>query len=127
MWIDTHKTAGALLLRTILELSVVRVFEVNNNKNQCINPNGRVKNLSDNLAALCKRENWFDDKVYRSDLQRFIDANSQSWVSLESLNRYAHGEFILPDREMLRSVWIITKPLVDMIEKSTLKQVSAVV
>lgn len=125
MWIDTHKTAGALLLRTILELSVVRVFEVNNSKNQCINPNGRVKNLSDNLAALCKRENWFDDKVYRSDLQRFIDASSQSWVSLESLNRYAHGEFILPDREMLRSVWMITKPLVDMIEKSTLKPESA--
>ncbi len=121
MLIDTHKTANALLLRTIIELSVVRLFEVNNKREQCLNDKGRIKNLSDNLAVLCNRENWFQDKGYYIDLKRFTDKGSTSWGSIESLNRYAHGEFLLPDRELLRQVWMIIKPLLDMIKETTLK------
>lgn len=114
--IDMHKNASALLLRTILELAVVRTFEINNSKQQCINQNGRTKNLSDNLNTLTKKDNWFNNKAYLSDLKKFIDSQSTNWISLESLNRYAHGEFIIPDKEMLRAVWLITEPLILMCE-----------
>ena len=85
--IDMHKNASALLLRTILELAVVRTFEINNSKQQCINQNGRTKNLSDNLNTLTKKDNWFNNKAYLSDLKKFIDSQSTNWISLESLNR----------------------------------------
>lgn len=114
--IDMHKNASTLLLRTILELAVVRTFEINNSKQQCINQNGRTKNLSDNLNTLTKKDNWFNNKAYLSDLKKFIDSQSTNWISLESLNRYAHGEFIIPDKEMLRAVWLITEPLILMCE-----------
>lgn len=115
MMLDMHKTASALLLRTILELTTVRVFEINNNKKRCINEkNGRVKNLSDNLSALIKQNTWFQDQAYRSDLTRFISKNNSDWNSLDSLNRYAHGEYTLPDKNILQAVWLITEPLVEM-------------
>lgn len=118
LWIDTHKIAGALLLRTILELAVVRVFEIHKCKNQCMNPNGRVNAISENMKALVRREEWFNDKVYLVDLKRFIAKDSFFWRSLESLNRYAHGEFTLPDRDLLRQTWMITKPLIEMKKES---------
>ena len=114
--IDMHKNASALLLRTILELAVVRTFEINNSKQQCINQNGRTKNLSDNLNTLIRKDSWFNNRAYLTDLKKFIDSQSTNWNSLESLNRYAHGEFIIPDKEMLRAVWLITEPLILMCE-----------
>ena len=114
--IDMHKNASALLLRTILELAVVRTFEINNSKQQCINQNGRTKNLSDNLNTLIRKDSWFNNRAYLTDLKKFIDSQSTNWISLESLNRYAHGEFIIPDKEMLRAVWLITEPLILMCE-----------
>ncbi|CAI2448499.1 Uncharacterised protein [Serratia liquefaciens] len=114
LWIDTHKTAGALLLRTILELSVVRVFEIHKCKEQCLNPNGRVKQISENMKALVRRDDWFTNKAYLDELKRFITKDNTYWNSLESLNRYVHGEFLLPDRDMLRQVWMIIEPLVEM-------------
>ncbi|AWQ20155.1 hypothetical protein C1N63_15705 [Pantoea ananatis] len=111
MLIDTYKNAAALLLRSILEMAVIRIFEIHGKKEQCLNLNGRVKNLSDNINALVKRDIWFTDKAYLADLTRFISKNSTNWNSLDSLNRYAHGEYTLPDRDMLKSVWMIAKPL----------------
>lgn len=115
MWIDTHKTAGALLLRTILELSVVRVFELNGSKSQCLYDDHRVRNISDNIKALTNRAHWFENKAYLEDLKAFISKDSPRWNSLQSLNRYAHGEYTLPDRELLKSIWLITEPLIEMV------------
>ena len=112
--IDTHKIAGALLLRTILELSVIRVFDINKCKPQCYNNKGRVNGLTENMKALVRREEWFIDKAYLNDLKRFIANDSSSWNSLESFNRYVHGEFTLPDRDLLQQAWLIIKPLIDM-------------
>lgn len=115
MMLDMHKTASALLLRTILELTTVRVFDINNKKDRCINENnGRVKNLSDNLSALTKQSSWFQNPAYLADLTRFISKNNSDWNSLDSLNRYAHGEYTLPDKNILQAVWLITEPLVEM-------------
>lgn len=112
LFIDTHKTAGALLLRTILELAVIRVFDMNKNKDLCLNSKGRTNQLSANLKSLVKKEEWFKNKTYLNDLRSFIDPSCSYWQSLESLNRYAHGEFTIPDKDMLVQVWMITKPLV---------------
>lgn len=117
LWIDTHKTAGALLLRTILELSVVRVFDIHGFKDQCLGPNGKIKQLSENMRALVRRDDWFSNKAYLDELKRFISKDGYYWNSLESLNRYVHGEFLLPDKSMLRQVWMITEPLVEMRKK----------
>lgn len=114
MLLDVHKTASALLLRTILELTTVRVFDINNSKKLCINDNGRIKNLSKNLLTLTKKSEWFQDKAYLSDLVRFISPNNSDWNSLDSLNRYAHGEYTLPDKNVLQAVWLITEPLIEM-------------
>lgn len=112
--IDTHKIAGALLLRTILELAVVRMFDINKCKDQCYNNKGRVNGLTENMKALVRRDDWFVDKAYLNDLRRFIANDSSSWNSLESFNRYAHGEFTLPDRDLLQQAWMMTKPLIEM-------------
>lgn len=112
--LDTHKLAGSLLLRTIIELSVIRVFDINKCKQQCYNKNGRTNNLSENMKALVRRDEWFIDKAYLNDLRRFIANDSSSWNSLESFNRYAHGEFTFPDRDLLRQAWMIAKPLIEM-------------
>ncbi|REF27968.1 ParB-like nuclease family protein [Xenorhabdus cabanillasii] len=112
LWVNTHKTAGALLLRTILELAVIRVFDINKSKQLCFNPKGRTNQLSVNLKSLVKKEDWFQNKTYLNDLRTFIDPSCSSWKSLESLNRYAHGEFTIPDKDMLVQVWMITKPLI---------------
>ncbi|CNB98928.1 ParB N-terminal domain-containing protein [Yersinia intermedia] len=114
LWIDTHKTAGALLLRTILELSVVRIFEIHGCKDQCLGSNGKVKQLSENMKALVRRDEWFEDKAHLDELKRFISKDGYYWNSLESLNKYVHGKFLLPDRDMLRQVWLITEPLVEV-------------
>lgn len=109
-----HKCAAALMLRTIIELSIIRIFEKNDQKKFCINENGRPKQLSQNIKELLKRENWFSNQAYLSDLRRFTDNDGTHWNSLETLNRYAHGEFIIPDKDMLHSVWLITEPLIEM-------------
>lgn len=114
MLLDVHKTASALLLRTILELTTVRVFDINNSKKLCLNDNGRIKNLSNNLSTLTKKREWFQNQAYLSDLVRFISSNNSDWNSLDSLNRYAHGEYTLPDKNVLQAVWLITEPLIEM-------------
>lgn len=114
MFIDTYKNAAALLLRSIIEIAVIRIFEIHGKKEQCMNGKGRVKNLSENINALVKREHWFSDKPYLSDLTRFISKDSANWNSLDSLNRYAHGEYTLPDREMLKQLRVIFTPLISM-------------
>ena len=117
MLLSTYKNSGALLLRSIVEMAVIRIFEKHGKKDQCMNGNGRVKNLSDNMNALIKRDVWFQDKSYLADLTRFISRDSTNWNSLDSLNRYAHGEYTLPDREMLIQVRTILRPLLDMCSK----------
>jgi len=113
--IDTHKNSSALMLRSILEIAIVRVFEIYGKKEECLNNNGRIKNLSENVRTLVRKDSWFEDKAYLTDFKRFISKDNISWISLESLNRYAHGEYTIPDKEMLKSVWLtLVKPLVKM-------------
>lgn len=88
------------------------MFDINGNKDLCLNNKGRTNQLSANLKSLVKKEEWFKNKTYLNDLRTFIDPSCSSWQSLESLNRYAHGEFTIPDKDMLVQVWMITKPLV---------------
>lgn len=109
-----HKCAAALMLRTIIELSIIRIFEKNNQKKFCINDNGRPKQLSQNIKELLKRDNWFNDPGHLKDLKRFTADDGTHWNSLETLNRYAHGEFTIPDKDMLHAVWLITRPLIEM-------------
>lgn len=109
-----HKCAAALMLRTIIELSIIRIFEKHNQKNFCINDNGRYKQLSQNIKELVKRDSWFKDPAHLKDLKRFTAEDGNHWNSLETLNRYAHGEFTIPDKDMLYAVWLITRPLIEM-------------
>ena len=122
MLLDTYKNAAALLLRSIIEIAVIRIFDIHGKKEQCMNGNGRIKNLSENINALVKREVWFSDKAYLSDLTRFISKDSASWNSLDSFNRYAHGEYTLPDREMLKQLRLIITPLISMCCESNLNK-----
>lgn len=104
--------ASALLLRTILELSVVRIFELNEEQNKVLNDNGRTKNLSAIMKELLKHDSWFDDKSYLDDLRRFCDASSSQYEHIETLNRYIHGKYSMPDKETLNSIWLILEPLI---------------
>jgi len=123
MLLDTYKNAAALLLRSIIEIAVIRIFEIHGKKEQCMNGNGRIRNLSENINALVKRDIWFSDKSYLSDLTRFISKDSANWNSLDSLNRYAHGEYTLPDREMLKQLRLIITPLISMCCESNINKV----
>lgn len=109
-----HNFAASLLLRTILELAVVRVFEINNKKQLAVNGKGRTNQLSTVLDELVKHEAWFTEKSYVDDLKKFCDKGNTQYISLETLNRYAHGPYTMPDREAVRNFWLIIEPLVAM-------------
>lgn len=111
--------ASALLLRTILELGVVRIFELNDEQNRVLNDNGRTKGLSTIMKELLKHDSWFDDQSYLEDLKRFCDPNSSQYKHIETLNRYIHGKYSMPDKETLNSIWLIVEPLIMKCCKNT--------
>jgi hypothetical protein len=110
----SYMLASALLLRTILELTVVRIFDTNNERNIVINDKGRTYRLSAIMKELLKRKSWFTDEAYRADLERFCDENSFQYKHIETLNRYTHGQYSMPDKETLNAIWLMIEPLVVM-------------
>lgn len=109
-----HTVAGSMLLRTILELAVVRMFELHGQLDRAINQRGRTNELSSNLKALVTRNQWFSSEQYRQDLERFSDTKNTQWVCLETLNRYVHGTYNVPDKDTLMIMWGIIEPLIEM-------------
>lgn len=113
--LGTHVNMSAFLLRTIFELTIIRVFDINHKKEYCLNSNGRTKNLSINANALTRHENWFDSKPgYLDELKRFLSDDNDRWNSLETLNAYVHGEYTVPTKEMLQNTWLIIHPLIEI-------------
>lgn len=110
----SYMLASALLLRTILELTVVRIFEAKNERHIAINDKGRTNRLSAIMKELVKRKSWFADEAYRADLERFCDENSSQYKHIETLNRYTHGQYSMPDKETLNAIWLMIEPLVMM-------------
>ncbi|SFC07508.1 LysM peptidoglycan-binding domain-containing protein [Pragia fontium] len=109
--------SSAFLLRTILEMTILRIFESQGKLEICLNDRQRTHNLSQNIKSLTNRPQWFQNQAHLNDLLSFIAKDSPRWVSLETLNRYVHGEFTIPDKEMLTAIWLIIEPLVLMCNK----------
>lgn len=115
-----HPVASALLLRTILELSAVRLFDKHGEINEVVNSNGRSKNLSVILDLLVKnKKSWFSEPQYLMELERFCLGGSNQYIHMDILNRYAHGPYNLPDKDTLQSIWAIIEPLVLMCHDET--------
>jgi len=114
---SSYTVAGAMLLRVILELGTLRIFDMHGELDRAQKENGRPHELSKNLEALTKRQRWFANETTRTDIEAFIAKDNKTFLHLDRLNRYAHGKYTIPDKETLQSLWLIIEPIIDMCEE----------
>ena len=108
-----YPLAGAFLLRNIFELAVLRIFEKRGELSTAINEKGRPNPLSANVKALLRRREWFSNPSYRDSLESFCSVDNNAWITLETLNRYVHTQYTIPDKDSMKAFWNIIMPLIE--------------
>lgn len=112
-----YPLAGAFILRSIFELAVLRIFEKNGQLTRALNDKGRPNSLSSNVAALLRKKEWFSNPSYCDSLTSFCSTDNSIWTTLETLNRYVHTQYTIPDKESLKVFWNMIKPLIEECSK----------
>lgn len=116
MSVGAYPHAAGLLIRTILDLTVQRLFYINNAMEETIERNGRTLGLTKRINIMLGRHgDWFESSAVRKKLQRFVAKDSHSFVHIETLNDYVHGSYGQPTKEDLRNFWAQLEPLVNMV------------
>lgn len=116
MSVGAYPHAGGLLIRTILDLAVQRLYHINDALDETKNQDGRTLGLTKRINNLLSRHgDWFESRASRNKLQRFVARDSQSFVHIETLNDYVHGAYGQPTKEDLRNFWAQFEPLIEMI------------
>jgi len=108
--------AGGLLIRTILDLAVQRLYDINGALDETVNQNGLTLGLTKRINNLHGRHgSWFETAAIRRKFQRFVANDSQSFLHIETLNDYVHGNYGRPTTDDLRNFWAQIEPLIEMI------------
>ena len=108
--------AGGLLIRTILDLAVQRLYDINGALGETEDQSGLTLGLTKRINNLHGRHgDWFESTAIRQKFQRFVAKDSQSFVHIETLNDYVHGDYGQPTTDDLRNFWAQIEPLVEMI------------
>lgn len=116
MTVASYPHAGGLLLRTILDLAVQRLFDINGKIAETRSTNGRTLGLTRRIKKLCNRHSdWFSDRATLEKFRRFTAGDSESFIHIETLNDYAHGDYGRPTKDDLRNFWAHIGPLLDLI------------
>ena len=58
---------------------------------------------------------WFPDKATYNKLKRFTAKDSESFVHIETLNDYAHGDYGRPTKDDLLNFWKQIEPIIDLL------------
>lgn len=116
MSVGVYPHAGGLLIRTILDLAVQRLYDINGALDETADQKGLTLGLTKRINNLHGRHGgWFESSTIRKKFQRFVANDSQSFVHIETLNDYVHGNYGRPTIDDLRNFWAQIEPLIEMI------------
>lgn len=116
MPIGTYPHAGGLLLRTILDLSIQRIYDLHGKIEETKDGEGRTKGLTKRINNMIStHSDWFPDKATYNKLKRFTAKDSESFVHIETLNDYAHGDYGRPTKDDLLNFWKQIEPIIDLL------------
>lgn len=117
MSVGVYPHAGGLLIRTILDLAVQRLYDLNGALGETEDPKtGLTLGLTKRINNLHGRHgDWFESAAIRKKFQRFVANDSPSFVHIETLNDYVHGDYGRPTTDALRNFWAQIEPLIEMI------------
>lgn len=106
MMVTSYPHAGGLLLRTILDLGITRLYDINGKKDEAYNTKGRSLGLTERIQGIYKRHpDWLPSHAICDKLKRFAASDSEAFVHIETLNDYAHGYKGKPTKDDLRNFW----------------------
>lgn len=116
MPVGTYPHAGGLLLRTILDLSVQRLFDFHGKIDETKDEYGKTMGLTKRINVMTsKHADWFPDKATCNKFKRFTAKDNNSFVHIETLNDYVHGDYGKPTKDELRNFWGQIEPIIDQI------------
>ena len=116
MTVGSYPHSAALLLRTILDLSIQRLYEINGKIQETKSKNGLTTGLTKRINnALNNHQDWFPDKATCKKFQRFTANDSASFIHIETLNHYVHGDYGKPTKDDLRNFWKHIEILLDLL------------
>ncbi|TVM15049.1 hypothetical protein DPQ33_16305 [Oceanidesulfovibrio indonesiensis] len=116
MSVGSYPHAGGLLLRTILDLSIQRLYEINDKLDETKHNDGRTIGLTKRINLLTSNHaDWFPDRATCQKFQRFTARDSESFIHIETLNDYAHGDYGKPTKDDLRNFWEQIEPILDLL------------
>ncbi|MCB2182353.1 MAG: hypothetical protein KQH63_10030, partial [Desulfobulbaceae bacterium] len=116
MSVGAYPHAAGLLIRTVLDLAVQRLYHINDALDETKNQEGRTLGLTKRINNMLSRHrDWFENDAMHSKFKRFVARDSQSFVHIETLNDYVHGDYGQPTKEDLRNFWAQFEPLIELI------------
>ena len=116
MHIGVYPHACALLMRTILDLSIQRLYDINGNLEETIDSDGKTKGLTKRINILTSNHStWFPNKAICDKFKRFTARDSESYIHVETLNDYVHGDYGKPTKDDLKNFWSQIEPLIDLL------------
>jgi hypothetical protein len=116
MSVGAYPNASALLIRTILDLAVQRLYEINGAMSETLDQNGHTIGLTKRINNLHSRHaDWFENDTICKKFRRFVAKDNESFVHIETLNDYVHGDYGRPTTDGLRNFWSQIEPLIEMI------------
>lgn len=116
MSVTSYPHAGGLLLRTILDLAVQRLYDIHGELNATKSNNGRTCGLTQRIKNIHnKHSDWFSDRATCEKFKRFTAGDSESFIHIETLNDYVHGGYGKPTKDDLSNFWSQIEPLLDLI------------
>ena len=116
MPVGTYPHAGGLLLRTILDLSVQRLYDFHGKIDETKNADGKALGLTKRINIMTSNHaDWFPDKATCNKFKRFTAKDNSSFVHVETLNDYVHGDYGKPTKDDLRNFWGQIEPIIDLL------------
>lgn len=116
MMVTSYPHAGGLLLRTILDLGITRLYDLNGKLDEAYNSKGRSLGLTERIQTIYNRHSdWLPSKAICEKLKRFAATDSGAFVHIETLNDYAHGYKGKPTKDDLRNFWEQIDIILDLV------------
>lgn len=116
MTVHSYPHAGGLLLRTILDLAVTRLFDINGAIADAYNSDGKVIGLTKRInKVVSEHSDWLPNKATCDKIKRFTSKDCESFIHIETLNDYVHGYDGKPTKDDLQNFWIQISVFLDQI------------
>jgi hypothetical protein len=124
--LEEFRNAVSVLLRSLLDMSVTKYSNDSGEltkiiaKDKLKNPNRKpdwIPTLNQQLSHLLDEASVPLSAEGRKSLKKFL-SDTQSSLTLESLNWFTHIRYVPPTVEQLRSFWVMLTPLLDLTLKT---------